>query len=135
MKKRKGNSPEVREFIRKHSDLFWYLRQDAKENISHEVLVEFILNYGNEKTIKKLFDLLGVKYVAGIFRKQTAHGKRINYFPEIRQYFNMYFDRHAPSNTHYQPNQNSSSYQTFQQELFSCWGNGHRTSNWSSPFY
>jgi len=38
------NSPEVKAFIRKHSNLFWYIPDDKKEDIDNEVLVEFILN-------------------------------------------------------------------------------------------
>jgi len=76
----------------------WYIRPDAKEHISQGVLVEFMLNYGNEKMIKELFTLLGVEQVAKVFREQTTPGRRINYFPEILQYFNLYFDRHAPRN-------------------------------------
>lgn len=41
------NSPEVKEFIRKHSSLFWNISDDKKEEISEDVLVEFILNYGD----------------------------------------------------------------------------------------
>ena len=41
------NSPEVRKFIRKHSSLFWYTPVDKKDDISNELLVETILNYGS----------------------------------------------------------------------------------------
>lgn len=98
--KSSANSPEVKAYIRKNKDLFWYIAPDAKENISHEVLVEFILNYGSEKMIKELFDLLGTEYVAEIFREQTAKGRRINYFKTVKNYFELYFNRHAPTNTH-----------------------------------
>jgi hypothetical protein len=98
--KGKENSPEVKAFIRKYADYFWYIRPEAKENLSHEVVVEFILNYGNEKMIKELLELLGVKHVANIFRQQTAPGRRINYFSELVHFFNLYFDRNAPRNTY-----------------------------------
>ena len=90
----------IKAFIRKNSDLFWYIRADAKENISHAVLVEFILNYGTSKMVRELFDLLNVKYVAKIFRTQTAPGKRINYLPSVRNFFELYFNRHAPRDTY-----------------------------------
>jgi two-component SAPR family response regulator len=38
----KMNNPEVKAFIRKHSSLFWYIPEDKKEEISPDVLVEFI---------------------------------------------------------------------------------------------
>lgn len=38
------NSPEIKAFIRKHSNLFWYIPEDKKEEISEDVLMKFILN-------------------------------------------------------------------------------------------
>lgn len=93
------NSPEIKQFIRENSSLFWYIKESEKENISHEVLVEFILNYGDEKSVKKLFDLLGIEKVAEVFYKQTHKTgiaeKRINYFPRVVNFFNLYFKRHV----------------------------------------
>jgi hypothetical protein len=63
------NSPEIKQFIKENSSLFWYFKEEEKENIDHEILVEFILNFGDEKSVKKLFDLLGIDYVADIFYK------------------------------------------------------------------
>ncbi len=88
------NSPEIKKFIAENSSLFWYIPEDKKQDISHEVLVEFILNYGDEKSVKKLFDLLGIDYVAKIFREQTNR-KRVNYFPQVTNFFNLYFDKYA----------------------------------------
>ena len=88
------NGPGIKEFIRENSSLFWYIKEDAKENISIELLVETILNYGNEKSVKRLFDLLGIKKVAEIFYKQIS-GKRINYPPRTLHFFNLYFKKNA----------------------------------------
>jgi hypothetical protein len=85
---------KIKEFIRENSSLFWYIKEDAKENISIELLVETILNYGNEKSVKKLFDLVGIKKVAGIFYKQIS-GKRVNYLPRTVHFFDLYFKKHA----------------------------------------
>lgn len=95
------NSTEIKLFIKENRQLFWYVKDEQKENISHEVLVEFILNYGDEKQVKKLFDLLSVDTVAQIFYKQTHKGnpveaKRINYLPSVRNYFDLYFQKYAP---------------------------------------
>jgi len=35
------NSPEIKQFIREHSNLFWYTPEDKKEEISHEFLVSY----------------------------------------------------------------------------------------------
>lgn len=88
------NSPEIKEFIRENSSLFWYIPEEKKQDISREVLVEFILNYGDEKSIKKLFNLLGINYVADIFYKQTNR-QRVNYFPQVTNFFNLYFQKYA----------------------------------------
>ena len=88
------NNPEVKKFIRKHSSLFWYIPEDKKEDISEEVLVEFILNYGNLDDIKKLIEILGIQEIARTFF--AAKGRRkFNYFPEIYNFFYLYFKKHA----------------------------------------
>ena len=89
------NSKELKEFIRENADLFWYIKDEAKERLSHEVVVEFILNFGDEKMCKRLFEILGTKHVADVFYQQTAPGRRINYFPEVVNFFNLYFKRNA----------------------------------------
>lgn len=88
------NSPEVKAFIRKHSALFWYIPEDKKEDISPDVLVEFILNYGSLEDIKTLFKILGTEETARIFFR--AKGRRkLNYFPEVYNYFSLYFRKYA----------------------------------------
>jgi hypothetical protein len=88
------NSPEVKAFIHKHSNLFWYIPEDKKEDISLDVLVEFILNYGSMDDVKTLFKILGTKETAEIFFK--AEGRRkLNYFPELYNFFSLYFKKYA----------------------------------------
>ncbi|MGV8093412.1 MAG: hypothetical protein AB2L24_16250 [Mangrovibacterium sp.] len=86
------NSPEIKQFIREHSNLFWYTPEDKKEDISHEFLVETILNYGSLDAVIQLFHLLGIKKVAEIFfhsinlserRKGNYHEITINYFTHV----------------------------------------------------
>ena len=83
------NSPEIKEFICQHSKLFWYTPEDKKVDISHEFLVETILNYGDKEAVIQLFRLLGIKKVAELFfnsihlssrRKGNYHEITINYF-------------------------------------------------------
>jgi len=88
------HNKQIKRFINDHSNLFWYIKQDAKQSISTEFLVETILNYGELKDVKKLLELLGTKRTAEIFFKQTRN-RRCNYFPKVKNYFALYFDRHA----------------------------------------
>jgi hypothetical protein len=85
---------EINRFIRRHSTLFWYVKEEAKEGISPEFLVETILNYGGLNDVKQLFAVLGTKRTAEIFFNQVC-SKRCNYFPKVKNYFNLYFSRHA----------------------------------------
>jgi hypothetical protein len=57
------NTPEIKQFIKENSSLFWWIKEDKKENISQEFLVETILNYGDIKSVKKLFELIGINIV------------------------------------------------------------------------
>ncbi len=88
------NSEEMRKFIRKHSALFWYIPEDKKEDLSPDVVVEFILNYGTLEDIKDLIKILGIEETARIFF--AAEGRRkLNYFPEIYNFFSLYFKKYA----------------------------------------
>ena len=89
------NTPEIKQFIRENGSLFWSVPERNKENISHEVLVEYILNYGDEKNVKKLFDLLGIEKVAEIFYKQSGRPRQ-NYLKLVKNFFNLYFQRNVP---------------------------------------
>jgi hypothetical protein len=89
---------ELRELINENSRLFWYIPEQEKENISPELLVETVLNYGDEKSVRRLFNLMGINEVADIFHKHIS-GKRVNYFPQVVNFFNLYFQRHAQRNT------------------------------------
>ncbi len=88
------NSPEIKEFIKENSQLFWWIKPEEKENIEISFLVEAILNYGNEKSVKKLFDLIGIQKVAEIFYRQTSR-ERTNYHPRTVNYFRLYFQKHV----------------------------------------
>jgi hypothetical protein len=68
--------------------------EDKKEEISLDILVEFILNYGDMQDIRALIKIIGKEETAKIFFK--AEGRRkLNYFPEIYNYFSLYFKRYA----------------------------------------
>ena len=95
------NSPEVKAFIRRHSALFWYFPEDKKEDISLDILVEFILNYGDMKAVKELFSILGIKNVADLFFSSINMSERRkgNYNELTINYFTLFFNRNAPRGT------------------------------------
>lgn len=88
------NSPEIKAFIRENRQLFWYTPEDKKEDISLEFLVETILNYGSIEDIKKVIKILSIKKMASIFFRAEGR-KKMNYYPEIYNYFSMFFKRYA----------------------------------------
>jgi two-component SAPR family response regulator len=88
------NSPEIKEFIRQHSNLFWYIPEDKKEEISNEVLVEFIFNYGDMNDVRKLIKFIGMERLSEIF--SGLQGRKIlNYYPEIYNFFSILIKRYA----------------------------------------
>jgi hypothetical protein len=88
------NSPEIKAFIREYSYLFWYTPDAAKENISHELLVEHVLNYGDMNAVRKLFAVMGISNAAKVFLGMKER-KALNYYPEIHYYFTKLFSRYA----------------------------------------
>ena len=88
------NSPEIKAFIRKHRSLFWYIPEDKKEDISPDLLLEIILNYGTLDDVGDLFKLWGVREAAMVFFSAEGR-KKLNYYPEIYNYFSLYFRKYA----------------------------------------
>jgi hypothetical protein len=88
------NSPELKAFIRRKSNLFWYTPEDKKEDISPELLVETILNYGSMDEIKTLIKIMGIKEMSRIFFSAEGR-KKLNYYPEIYNFFSLFFTRNA----------------------------------------
>ena len=87
-------NPEIKAFIRENTHLFWWIKPEERENIDLNFLVESVLNYGDEKSVKQLFELVGIETVAEIFYRQISR-KRVNYHPRTINYFTRYFQRHA----------------------------------------
>lgn len=88
------NTPEIKQFIQKRSELFWYIRKGKKQDIPMMFLVETILIYGDVPDVKELFALIGVKKAAEIFFKQV-NSKRNNYPARTAHYFSLFFHRYA----------------------------------------
>lgn len=80
------------DFVRKRKYLFWSTKN--YDGLSKEAIVEAILNYGDMNDVRELIALLGMQEVAKIFRENTNR-PRINYRPEVKNYFQLYFKKYA----------------------------------------
>jgi len=89
-----SDNQEIKNFINDHSNLFWYTPEDKKENISIELLLETILNYGTLEESLRLIDLIGKNKAREILKKAKGR-KKMNYYPEIYNFFMLYFSRNA----------------------------------------
>lgn len=87
---------KIIDFIKKRPYLIWWVKN--YERLSDEPIVEATLNYGDWDDVQTLIKILGIQRVAKIFRKQ-AKQKRCNYYPEVANYFTLYFNKHAQRNT------------------------------------
>jgi hypothetical protein len=87
-------SLEVKKFIDDHNDLFWYSPAPKSETVSDELLVESLLNYGTWEEVHDLFKVVGLQSVAAIFWGMKGR-KKLNYFPEIHHYFDLYFKKYV----------------------------------------
>jgi len=88
------NSPEIKKFIQENRRLFWYTPEEKKEEISEELLLETILNYGTLESVSELLEIIGIQKAVMIFEAQIKN-KRNNYFPAVKNFFELYFERHA----------------------------------------
>lgn len=86
------------EFITENQHLFWYIKKDKLHQISDEVLVEFVMNYGNLEAVKTLFKVVGKAKLASIFYKLEGR-RKLNYFPEIYNFYKLLISNHAPGNS------------------------------------
>jgi len=85
----------MKSFLEENKHLFWDIDKAGMNRLSDDSIVEHVLNYGDYKAVKTLLKLMGVNRTAEIFYRNAAPGRRINYFPEILHFFNLYFKRHA----------------------------------------
>ncbi|MFH0792090.1 MAG: hypothetical protein V1905_02655 [bacterium] len=82
----------LQNFIKKRPYLVWYTKNF--DQLSQEAIVEAVLNYGDMNDVRKLISILGIQETAKIFREQTNRA-RINYRPEVVNYFRLYFQKYA----------------------------------------
>ncbi len=85
----------IHKFIKNRRSLVWYVWDFDK--LSEESIVEQVLNYGDWNDVQEMIKILGVRRTAELFRKRSTPDKfgRQNYRPEIKHYFNLYFDKYA----------------------------------------
>ncbi len=89
---------ELKEFINDHSEHFWYTPEEKKEEISPELLLETILNYGSLKESLQLIKLIGKDEALRILQRAKGR-KKMNYYPEIYNFFTLYLSRNVQRNT------------------------------------
>ena len=82
----------VANFLKSRPHLLWYVADKSK--VSAGAAVGAVLNYGDWADVQKLMKIVGLKKVAGIFRKQSKQ-KRCNYNPRTKNYFTRYFQKYA----------------------------------------
>ena len=83
-----------RDFIKKHSNLFWYTPEREKQDIGDDLLVETTLNYGTLDDFRELKRILTPKRLAKVFF--SAKGRKAgNYYPEIRNFFSLVLRQYA----------------------------------------
>jgi len=86
---------EISDFIRQRKALFWYTPDDKLDGISLSFLTETVLNYGSLDDVRELFAVAGVNNVAQAFRKAIQNSVRDNYYPEVKNFFSLYFNKYA----------------------------------------
>jgi hypothetical protein len=81
-------------FIEKNRHLFWYIKKESIPNISNDVLVEFIFNYGTWEDVKELIKIIGFQELKQVYENITD--RRIgNYHPEILNYMGLIVHKYA----------------------------------------
>lgn len=88
----------ISKFVKQRPYLFWYVKNLNK--LGEASVVEHVLNYGDWDDVQKMIKILGMKKTAKIFREKSTPDKfgRQNYRPEIKGYFNLYFNKHLRRN-------------------------------------
>jgi len=95
-------TPNLIALIEQNKYLFWSVPENKLADLSADAVVEAVLSNGDEKSVRQLFDILGLEKTAEIFYRQTS-SKRTNYRPRTIHFFKLYFDRHAQRNPDHKP--------------------------------
>lgn len=88
----------MKDYILKHAHFWHWVPESDLFGLSISSVVDAALKQGREEDVAALFNMIGVKKAAGVFRSQimrTRHG-----YPDMTMdYFIAYFNRHAPEYT------------------------------------
>ncbi len=89
----------LRDFIKQRKYLIWWVKDC--DRLGAASIVEATLNYGDWDDVQLLIKILGIKKVAKIFRakSQLSPMGRCNYYPEVTNFFTLYFNKYAPRNS------------------------------------
>ena len=92
------NTPEIKAIIKANRHLFWYTPEEKKGEISEDLLLETILNYGTLESSIHLIDVMGKAHVLN--KLTAAKGrKKNNYYPEIYNFFLLYLKSNVQKNS------------------------------------
>jgi len=83
---------KARDYVKSRPYLMW--STSDYENLSPEIIVESILNYGDWDDFNFVRDLFGVKELSLIFEK-ILKKRRVNLRPPTVNYFKNYFNKYA----------------------------------------
>lgn len=83
---------KVQDIIIQKPYLSWYTKDNT--NLSEASVLEHVLNYGNWEDVQSFIKVFGLVASAELFH-QIADKPRTNLRPEIKHYFNLYFEKHA----------------------------------------
>ena len=75
------HNQDLKEFIKEHRNLFWSTPEEKKEEISLELLLETILNYGSLKDSLQLIKMIGSDKTLRILQRVEGR-KKMNYCSE-----------------------------------------------------
>lgn len=91
----KNYHKELGDFIAQRKELVWYVK-DPRE-LDDDAIVEAVLNYGDWDDVQEMIKIMGMENAAAAFRRSSKPDKfqRVNYYPEITNYFKLYFNRYA----------------------------------------
>ena len=82
----------IHDFIKQRKHLIWYVKNyDA---LDEAAILEATLNYGTWEDVQILFEIIGIKQAAKIFKNQI-NGFRTNYNKKTQHFFNLYFNKYA----------------------------------------
>ena len=88
---------DIHQFIKERPYLVWYVSKKDLDKLDESSIVEHVLNYGNWNDVQGMIKIMGVEKTAKIFREKSKPDKfgRQNYRPEIKHYFNLYFNKYV----------------------------------------